>query len=424
MHSLFSSLQETLSQVGPPANSREIQIAYPHFVWWVGLFPMFVFGLILPKIQNTYTREMLILCIMFCIMTYPLFGQVFVPQHILGAYPTIDKEGSLFFFQQDIHIQALWSPIESMQQRGVQLIGFHMGHHWITEFFCLFAPLPTAYNFHILLNFAASTFAMWLWLWKKDTNKTQENRIWLRIGLALLFGCGVHSYVDAQWYTIEKSSLYVIPLLFYSIEYIKKPYITGIIFFVSAYINLYFAIINGMFFLIYLSFHRDVWKHGIGILLTGCIVLLYQGTLMLYSPSIATPEMYLEERARFDSLHLIEFDWARIPLYIALNPIVLWFSIKNTNKERWEIVGFWIFLLLACGPYLYQDMINPVYLVFIKIPFMWRFSEPEIFFHLCLMILYTWTLRSDMSKPYLVMFYLYLFFQLLSIRLPLSFFSV
>ena len=58
--------------------------------------------------------------------TLPLFGMCFVTDSIIGAYPTIDKEGSLFFYQQGVHIDALLHPFESMHSRGVQLIGFHM----------------------------------------------------------------------------------------------------------------------------------------------------------------------------------------------------------------------------------------------------------------------------------------------------------
>ena len=193
----------------------------------------------------------------------------------------------------------------------------------------------------------------------------------------------------------------------------------------SAYINLYFAIIGGMLSLVYFYFHRDQWRQSIGIFGTGIIVLIYQGMLMSYSTSTATPEMYLEQRSRFDSLHLFDFDWARIPLYLVLNPILLWFGFRSPNKRQWEIVAIILFFILSLGPYLYTDIANPIYMIFAtKIPFMWRFSEPEIFFHLCLLILYTWALRSDMSKKTLYLFAIYSIVQLLCVRLPLSQFII
>jgi len=235
----------------------------------------------------------------------------------------------------------------------------------------------------------------------------------------------MHSYVDAHWYTIEKSALYILPTFYLCLVYIKKPLWTGLVFLLSAYINLYFAISGGMLSLIYLGFHRNQWKQSIGIFSTGIIVLIYQGMLMKHSPNIATPEMYIEQRARFDSLHLFNFDWARIPLYLVLNPIVLWFGLRSPKKEQWEIVSFLLFFILSVGPYIHADISNQIYLIFAtKIPFMWRFSEPEIFFHICLLILYTWALRSDMSKKYLYLFTLYGFFQLTCVRLPLSQFII
>ena len=85
---------------------------------------------------------------------------------------------------------------------------------------------------------------------------------------------------------------------------------------------------------------------------------------MKHSPNIATPEMYLEQRARFDSLHLFDFDWARIPLYLVLNPIVLWFGIRSPKKRQWEIVAILLFFILSVGPYIHTDISNPIYLIF------------------------------------------------------------
>ena len=417
MHSFFSFITTQLSHIGPSASSQQITLDFPIFVWWFSCIPIvgLIYGLFQVKKRNH--REFLFLSLFFFIFSFPLFGMCLVPDAIVGAYPTIDKQGSLFFYQQGVHVKSIVAPIASMQEQGVQLIGFHMGHHWITASFDLFFSLSTAYNLHILFNFYLSTVSMWMLLWLQDS---QEKKIWLRIGVSLLFGCGIHSYVDAHWYTIEKSALYTLPLLIICIQYIKKPFWTGIALFITAYINLYFGILSGMLFLIYILFHRSQWRQGIGILFTGIIVLLYQRTLMQYTPTIATPEMYIEQRARFDALHLFSFDWARIPLYLVINPVVLWLAYKSTKKHIWEKITFSLFFLLSIGPYLYHDFTNPIYWLFHKIPFMWRFSEPEIFFHICLMILYIWTLKSEFSKNLILFFYVYVIFQLSCVRLPLS----
>ena len=264
---------------------------------------------------------------------------------------------------------------------------------------------------------------MWALLFFQDSN---TEKTWFRIGFSVLFGCGMHSYVDAHWYTIEKSALYILPTFYLCLIYIKKPLWTGLVFLLSAYINLYFAIIGGMLSLIYLSFHRSQWKQSIGNFGTGIIVLVYQGMLMKHSPNIATPEMYLEQRARFDSLHLFDFDWARIPLYLVLNPIVLWFGIRSPKKKAMGDCCHSALLYFICRSiYTCRYFQSDISIFFAtKIPFMWRFSEPEIFFHICLLILYTWALRSDMSKKHLYLFALYGFFQLTCVRLPLSQFII
>ena len=422
MHSIFSFLSEYLTQIGPPVDPKQVNISYPIYTWIIAVVPVIFITVVLMRTKKNVYRELLLVGLVFFITTFPLFGMCFVTDSIIGAYPTIDKEGSLFFYRQGVHIEALLHPIEAMHNRGVQLIGFHIGHHWITQFFDLFFPVNIAYNFHVLCNFLLSTISMWALLFFQNSD---SSKAWTRIGFAILFGCGVHSYVDAHWYTIEKSALYILPTFYLCLVYIKKPLWTGIVFFMSAYINLYFAIIGGMLSLIYFSFHQDQWRQSIGIFGTGIIVLIYQGMLMNYSTSTATPEMYLEQRARFDSLHLFDFDWARIPLYLVVNPILLWFGFRSPNKRQWEIVAIILFFILSLGPYLYTNIANPIYMIFAtKIPFMWRFSEPEIFFHLCLLILYTWALRSDMSKKYLFLFALYGFFQLTCVRLPLSQFII
>ena len=401
---------------------KQVNVVYPMYTWIIALVPMIFITVVLMRTKKITHRELLLVGLMFFIITFPLVGMCFVTDSIIGAYPTIDKEGSLFFYRQGVHIDALLNPIEAMHSRGVQLIGFHTGHHWITQFFNLFFPLYIAYNLHVLCNFLLATVSMWTLLFFQDSD---HSKAWNRIGFSILFGCGIHSYVDAHWYTIEKSALYILPIFYLCLVYIKKPLWTGIVFLISAYINLYFAIISGMLSLIYLGFHRNQWRQGIGIFATGVIVLIYQGMLMNYSPISTTPEMYIEQRARFDSLHLFEFDWARIPLYLVINPIILWFGIRSPEKKQWELVAFLLFFVLSIGPCIYATIENPIYMIFAtKIPFMWRFSEPEIFFHLCLLILYTWALRSDMSKKSLYLCAVYAFFQLTCVRLPLSLFVI
>ena len=79
--------------------------------------------------------RVLLLCWAACIaLTTPLLFNI--DTAVWGAYPTIDKEGSLLFYQDGVHLR-IFQP-QSFSDPAHRLIGFHMGHLWLSQLFDLF----------------------------------------------------------------------------------------------------------------------------------------------------------------------------------------------------------------------------------------------------------------------------------------------
>ena len=70
------------------------------------------------------------------LLTAPL--AVFLDTWVYGSYPTIDKAGSMVFYLDGVHLRMLTDPAASLQDPAARLIGVHVGHLWVTEFFDVF----------------------------------------------------------------------------------------------------------------------------------------------------------------------------------------------------------------------------------------------------------------------------------------------
>src|SRR3982750_4717412 len=54
---------------------------------------------------------------------------------VYGAFPTIDKAGSLLFLPGGVHHHMLTDPAGSLHDPAAHLIGVQFGHLWVTELF-------------------------------------------------------------------------------------------------------------------------------------------------------------------------------------------------------------------------------------------------------------------------------------------------
>ena len=124
---------------------------------------------------------------------------------VIGAYPTIDKEGSLLFFEHGVHHLWLTNPSMPLEDTGLPLIGLHVGHLWITEVFSIVAPTFVAFNMQVYFHLLFNILAILYWMDGYDWIKSRE---WEKIIVAFLLGAQLHVFRDIHWYTIEKSALF------------------------------------------------------------------------------------------------------------------------------------------------------------------------------------------------------------------------
>lgn len=376
--------------MGPQQDSRLIEcIPSSGDYGMTILIGMIIGSLFLLKRQPTEFRFLWLIAGQTIILTAPtlLTGA----DCVWGDYPTIDKEGSLLYYQQKIHIEQLFDPIKALDNPAIQLIGFHLGHLWVTEFFDLFLPTYAAYNAQALFNVILSWWCMWLVLWEKNKQP------WLAMIIAFGFGMGLHLFRDINWYTIEKSAVWWLPLFWWSIERVRtgknRVWLPAIIFFGAAYTNLYWGMLIAMLGLGLGLIHRNrkIFFALAGCCLVGMAIGCYQAVLMRNSPALAQPDDFIWLRAALDSFTIYPLQWNRIPFFLAVHPICLaiclW-SIFSKKTCLWTLSLGLLFFVLSLGPWLLPDTFkNPVYLIFSYLPGMWRFSEPEIFFHLTWMLL-------------------------------------
>ncbi|MEL6349079.1 MAG: hypothetical protein AAFV53_38600, partial [Myxococcota bacterium] len=122
---------------GPPPDPRQIiapvqiaddPLAYGICIGVGALLSAGSFARTLPE----GLRALLLIAGQVCALTAPLM--VYINRYVYGAFPTIDKEGSLVYYLQGVHINALSDPFDP----AVRLIGVHLGHHWLSAFFDLF----------------------------------------------------------------------------------------------------------------------------------------------------------------------------------------------------------------------------------------------------------------------------------------------
>ena len=137
-------------------------------------------------------------------LTAPL--GLMISQGVYGDFPTIDKAGSYLYYQDGVHIRSLLHPIASLNDCAVQLIGVHMGHLWLDQFFDLFLSGYAPFNAQALL------FPALAW-WCCSLFFRELGADWrAAIATSLPFGLTLHIFRDLNWYTIEKAAIFLLPL--------------------------------------------------------------------------------------------------------------------------------------------------------------------------------------------------------------------
>ena len=327
-------------------------------------------------------------------LTAPLFA--FADTYIYGSFPTIDKVGSSLFYLDGVHVRMLLHPIQSLTDPGARLIGVHIGHLWVTEFFDLFLSSFGAFNIQGLLSPALGWWCAWL-LFREITSDARG-----AILLGFPFGMGLHIFRDLNWYTIEKGAVFWLPLFAWCLVRAWKGHRrfvgwSALIFVLMSWMNLYLGLVGGVLAGLALMATWVARDEG-RIYLTRAVLasalavsplVLWQWLLIQGDMTVGSPERFLYERAALDSFTLSPLRWNRLELHRALNLIALGLAVwgfvvqRRDGRVRFAVVAGLVLWCISLGPLLWQGTLaNPVYmLVRAIVPGFWRVAKPEVFFH-------------------------------------------
>ena len=351
-------------------------------------------------------------------LTAPLLWHL--DRYVYGAFPTIDKEGSLLFYLDGVHLRMLAHPLLSPADPAARLIGVHVGHLWVTQFFDLFLSPVGAFNAQGLLYLVLGWWCAWLLL----REVCSEPRVAFLLGFP--FGMGLHVFRDLNWYTIEKAAIFWLPLYMWAVHRAWKRggrwrYLPGLVFLGMAWTNLYLALVAGVFVAlavawmaaevvrsrgtIHPGFRRVLHAASVSALALAPLAL-WQWALMQGGPQLGTPEQFLWERAALDGFSLAPLRWNRLELHRALNMVAVGLAVfgavrlRHDRRVQFATAAGFILLALAIGPVLLPGpVMNPVYMLAREvIPGFWRVAKPEVFFHA------TWMLMLCVAAVELVSF--------------------
>jgi hypothetical protein len=391
---------------GPPPDPREVAVAADLLAEPAGLLLCVAVGVGLSlgwrwRRAPMELRALLLILGQTVLLTAPLLFQL--DRSWFGAFPTIDKEGSLLFYLDGVHVRLLLHPLDSAADPAARLIGVHVGHLWVTALFDLVLSPMGAFNAQALLYPALGWWCAWLLL--RDV--CGDERVALLA--AMPFGLGLHVFRDLNWYTIEKAAVFWLALYAWSLhrswkEGGRSTLFVPVVYLLSAWMNLYMGLVAaalGGLALLAVGIdaaQRRTWTPGLrrlvgataGCVLVGLPLADWQGVLMSGAgASLGTPEQFLWERAALDGFSLSPLRWNRLEVWRALDPVALSLALvglvhnRQDRRVRFAAGAGLVLFLLSVGPVLWQGgpIENPLYgAVRLVVPGFWRVAKPEVFF--------------------------------------------
>jgi hypothetical protein len=297
-------------------------------------------------------------------MTAP--AAAMIPTSWWGAFPTTDKSGSLLFYLSGVHLR-----IFDAADPATRLIGFGQGHLWIVAALDLLTDAVTAFNLQALLNVAlnvACTAALF--------HAVCRDR-WASLLLAIPVGANLHVFRDIQWYTIEKSGVYWLPL--YALALLRAragrgPWFAPVMFAAMSFYNAYWLVVGaamGAAALVDAVVHRNR-QLAIAVVasaLAGLPFVAWQASLMS-GGTFAGAEDFAARAALdvADSSGWNRLEWSRVA-----DPLLVLLAIVGTRRHWKLLLAAAALAALAMGP------VSPVYRAVALLPGMWRFAKPEVF---------------------------------------------
>jgi hypothetical protein len=375
---------------GPPPDPREILVAAGPLDQPLAWAFCLLVGVLLMGLG--YRRRWPLLFCLGGVVGLSAPWLFYTADYVFGAYPTVDKAGSLAFYLDGVQ----WRLLEATDP-GMRLIGVHVGHLWVTAAFDLLLPAFAAFNAQALLNLTLA------WYCAHRLFRALGARGDSSLFLAFFFAMNLHQFRDINWYTIEKTAIFWLPLYGLSLwrawQGDRRWMVgSGLLFGLAFFMNAYWALLCGGLAAAALLVGsavawrrpelRPQWKVLGGAfffsVLGGLPLAWLQWRLMHGEASLGSPEAFAE-RASLDVLSLWPPAWNRLELWRVLDPLALGlvFLSLRERKVQWLWGLMLPFLVLSLGP-----TRNPLYfLCNLLIPGFWRLAKPETFFHLAWLLL-------------------------------------
>ena len=391
---------------GPPPDPREIVAVVDDPMLWVAAI---VLGLLVSAVALVPQLPAWARAWAFCqgqviALTAPL--ATVSTELVYGSWPTIDKTGSLLFYQQGVHRAVTLDPMGAADNPMARLIGVHVGHLWLVEAFDVFVPTFAAFN---LLGLTLPAFGWWAAsLWVRRTSGS-----WVTAVLCgFPFGMGLHVFRDLNWYTIEKAAvgfLAVFAVLLWRAweDGGRWRWLAAGAYALMAFMNWYLALVGAVAAALALLTDprsKNLWAACVASAVAALPLVALQFSLLQGAQTVGDPETYLYGRAMLDNVGLFPPMWNRLEGWRALNvPLVLlglWGFRTSRGRALALVAG--VLLLLSLGPQLADGVWNPLYMgIRAVVPGFWRVAKPEVFFegtYLCLLASAGMALRRPLPR--------------------------
>lgn len=362
---------------GPPPDPAQVLVAVPWTAWALSLTVAAVAGVLAWRSRGL-ARLAWGAWAGIAALTAPMIGMV--PVAVVGSFPTIDKAGSLHFFRDGVHWRLLHA-----DDPAVQLIGVHLGHLWVVEALARAMPDWAAFNAQSVLNLWLAWVCTALWL----DHRTARRAPFQAFCLAMPFALCLHQFRDINWYTVEKTSIFVLPLWLWCVDR-ERRLAAGLVGALAMFLNVYMGILiaaMGAWIALGALLRRRTAQVG-AVLATAAGMApfaVWQAVLMRGAHAPGSPDAFLHQRAALDVVTLWPYTWNRLEGWRATNLFVLALAAVGCASRlrrpgragvAWAAAGGVVALAVALGP-----VGNPLYMaLFDAVPGFWRVAKPETFF--------------------------------------------